>query len=139
MNYECVYCEEEHEEDAHGESVVSRMGAAARTADDLAITFLEDVADLIEGTETDTKPGHSRSKSAELRADAEAWWKLAIQEGDMGCHWLPTDDEHDYSAQLEDDVRHAEGLLSAAGFYVDWNDGYTIVGSVLDVPSGGGR
>lgn len=108
---ECDYCGDGEEWAEHyHELYVSRDGASSRTADDLAITLLDDTGDL--------------TGDPAWGIDAQHYWSLAIQDGDMGCHWLPEGGDH--AEMLQDDVLRAESALADMGMYVTWDDGYVI-------------
>lgn len=92
--------------------VVSRMGAAARTADDLSVTFLEDALDV----------GAIVSKG-----DREAFERLRgvlySQETRTGCYWFEDEADSDEARELG---RVFEDALPE-GVRVEWEDGYTII------------
>lgn len=100
----------------HSELKISREGASLRTADDLALVFLQDCLEL--GVET-TPWGK------EVIAKAEA--ALTANES-MGVRWLPDTDE---GSGIRDDMAtlewQLESELSELGFSVYREDGYRIV------------
>lgn len=126
VSHECIYCGEDHPESAHGEPVAVREGATLRTADDLAVTFLEDVAELYAYTFPD------RASTDRLKVeDAANYWRAQLPKGG----WLPVDDEGASPDALQDAVFQGEQRLADAGYFVEWDDGYVIVRDAEDGPA----
>lgn len=89
------------------EYFVQREGGNARTADDLAVTFVEDVEDLLG-----------------VDLGAEQLRGLLHDEVGAGCYWAV---DADAAETIRDAVWHrAEPALYEAGYQVDWEDGYVV-------------
>lgn len=116
----CDYCEEGADYGVHRHAFyVSREGASHRTADELIAVFAMDVADLLALPEPWGNDGYYAEEVVTL-PNGETVTNPAIPYPDG---WL---DDPDLSQALYDSMSHWESLLSDAGLYVSWNDGYVI-------------
>ena len=103
---ECGPCEQ------HGETLVQREGASCRTADELALLYLFDMAELGQG---ELSPW-----GVEVRDAAEANLE-ANRSKRSGTAWI---DDSDLVDSLMDVVLQVE---SASDYLTYWDDGYRIV------------
>lgn len=94
----------------HGETVVMREGSASRAADDLAHTFLGDVASVLR-----------RWPSEEFR---KAELRLGNALHDSGGSWFDDPDDADECREL---CTEGESALGDAGYVTYWDDGYRII------------
>lgn len=113
----CEDCSEEFGPcEQHSETLISREGASLRTADDLALTFLQDCLTL----KVETTPW---GKDVLSRAEAA----LSANES-MGVRWLPDTAEGEAIRSDLDSLRwQLEGELTELGYTAYWEDGYRIV------------
>ena len=136
---QCEYCgSPDHDADAHGESVVIREGASTRTSDELSVVFLEDVAELYALT-FPSRVYEGRINRLALEQEADDWRGTLEGERDpySGLAHLPEgDDDHDWHDALSHAVMRFESHLVAAGYGVNWDDGYVIVAAVDDEATG---
>ena len=110
---ECEWCSDGEDWAAHRHAFyVSRDGASARTADDLAVTFLEDVADILETLSVPDPAGTTARETA-------TYWRDKLPDGG----WV---DNPEHAEGLHDDIPQAEARLAHVGLYVEWDDGYVI-------------
>lgn len=96
----------------HSTILVQREGSSARTADELAIVFIDDAIAL----------GASLSRTAELDISALTW----------DGHWLAADPEgqsdtlYHYQDQIESDLYSLDTPDNVASWHVQRDDGYII-------------
>ena len=113
MSAQCQECSEEYGPcEQHGETLVQREGASCRTADELALLYLFDMAELGQG---ELSPW-----GIEARDAAEANLEANRSER-SGTAWI---DDADLVDSLMDVVLQVE---SASDYLTYWDDGYRIV------------
>jgi hypothetical protein len=114
---DCDCTEEYGPCEEHGETLVSREGAAVRTADDLLVTFIDDARDA--GRFVLSPWGEDVLRQAEDNLSANE---------SMGVRWLSGDEE---GASIREDLDtlqyQVEAELATAGLSTYWEDGYRIV------------
>jgi hypothetical protein len=104
-------CYEENPHAPDFDIIVSREGAANRTADELAAVFVLDVADI-------RYPGYQDNHLILPAEDHED-----VQFASEITGWC---DDPDDSQRLSDLIPKWEAILSDAGYSVAWDDGYQI-------------
>lgn len=113
----CDYCEDGAEFDIHRHHFyVSRDGARARTADNLAAVFAVDVAELVGAPDPFADGGYYGAGTSE---DGRVSYR-AVEFPEGWC------EDADDSQALSDGIQHFESLLADAGLYAYWDDGYVI-------------
>lgn len=102
----------------HCDLLVQRAGASTRTADELALILIEDLAEL---------------GVVKLTDDDKAWlvevWAALERERHLGVAWL---NDPDMSQALHDESTRFEN--NADGVWVIRDDGYTIIRPHDDCP-----
>lgn len=124
INFECGCILDRHGDDEwcekHRHTPVVREGASHRSGDQLAETFVDDGMNL-----TYVKPTN------EQMAEAAVVIEACEEDHAVNGVWLGNDDLRE---ELEALVRKVEGMLTNAGWNVDWDDGYVIWRPTADNP-----
>jgi hypothetical protein len=146
--HDCEECSEDYGPcEDHCEVVIVREGASSRTADDLAATFVEDVATMYEDEHGRPPEGEHYVTASDYRAAIHNENERADREN-VGRPWnereyvsgwspengtLTRDDgtivtwsDGEMGQWLSDAIVSAEGDLSDLGWSVSWDDGYRI-------------
>lgn len=109
----CLECSEEYGPcELHGETLVQREGASLRTADELLVLYLDDMASIGQG---ELSP-----YGADVLARAESALEAA-RSPHSGTAWI---EDLDLVDELHTVVNQVE---SASDYLTYWDDGYRIV------------
>lgn len=113
----------------HGTVLVQREGASTRTADESAVQYAEDAADLLD--EVGGAVEGVREVDREVIAEA---WELLEGARRRGVAWFPEDDAGE---MLDTILRVGDALesdLHALGYWTFRDDGYWVVKLSEDCP-----
>lgn len=124
--YECDCSEEYGPCEDHSEVLAQREGASARTADELAFVFLDDVLAIVQSSDDVTKMQVRADDYRRLRNDVAYWSEDEHWTDNHGVRWLDVDRDVNAPDRLMDALYHAASVLSDIDLMSWWEDGYMI-------------